>query len=287
MPGTVPQSTDGTDTLDSLWRAYHQLRDRLETAPSAAGEKTKTAGPARQLVQARNRLAEAYLPLVKACAIRLKGHLPRTVELDDLYHAGVFGLMEAIRKYDPAQEVLFTTYAPLRIRGAMFDQLRLTDRAPRLVRDRARKLNHAVTGFRQEHGRPPTRDELAEVLKVSPAELDRILSDGQVVGQVSLDRLLDGDTQDNSAGRSHQIQDPRADNPADTAQRRSLKELLCRMLSRPEQLIVVLYYYEGMTMKEIGQTLDLSESRVSQMHTSIKERLRAHLNGRAGELMTG
>lgn len=287
MPGTVQQSTGGTDTLDHLWRDYHQQRDQLEKARSASGDQRKTLDLTRQFEQARNRLAVAYLPLVKACAIRLKGRLPRTVELDDLQSAGVIGLMDAIQKFDPGQDVLFTTFAPLRVRGEMLDHLRQNDRAPRLVRDRARKLERAVSRFRQEHGRPPTCDELAEVLKVSPAELERILCDGQVVGLVSLDQAIDGNARDADGGLLPQISDPRADNPVESAQRRSLKELLCRMLSRHEQLIVVLYYYEGMTMKEIGRTLDLSESRVSQMHTQIKERLRAHLNGRAGELMTG
>ncbi len=286
MPRTVQPSTHEADTLDHRWREYHRLRGLVKES-RAAGDGADTTKLCQQLDGVRNQLVEAYLPLVKASAIRLKERLPRRVELDDLHSAGVLGLMDAIRKFDPGQKVLFTTFAPRRISGAMIDHLRQIDRAPRLVRERARKLERAVTRFRNKHGRPPMRDELATVLNVAPVELERILADGQVTSMVSLDQPTGPGACDGDAGLTYQFPDPRAASPLDAAHRRSVKELLCKQLSRHEQLIVVLYYFEGMTMKEIGQTLDLSESRVSQMHTSVKERLKAHLRGRAGELIRG
>jgi RNA polymerase sigma factor for flagellar operon FliA len=264
------------DPLKETWDHYLLLRRKLDQHKRDEPQQAALSG---ELTEVRNRLIDAYLPLLKSCAIRLKGRLPNSVELEDLCSAGVFGLMDAIERYDPARGVLFTTFAPLRISGAMLDDLRSTDLVPRLVRDRARKLERAVSKHKKEHGRPPTQDELAGLLNVPLKEVRRILEDGEVASHVSLDQPLNCRSQDRASGIADVLGDTTAVSPIDAAHKQSLKALFCKMLDRHERLIVVLYYYEGMTMKEIGQTLGISESRVSQRHAQIKERLRAQLSG--------
>jgi len=286
MPGKDNSAATPSDPHKEMWDRYLLLRRELEKLDHLDKDKPKKAVAIQQLSEARNQLMDAYLPLLKSCAIRLKGGLPNFVELDDLYNSGVFGLADAIERYDPARGIKFTTFAPLRITGAMLDHLRSIDRVPRLVRDRAKKLERAISKYTKQHGRPPTQDELAKLLGINLKELQRILDDGQVVGEVSLDQPINSKSQTKDMGMAEILGDPAAVSPIDAAHKRSLKELFCKMLSRHERLIVMLYYYEGMTMKEIGQTLDLSESRVSQMHTLVKERLRVHLNGR-DDLLAG
>ena len=233
----------------------------------------------------RNVLIEHYLPLVKYTAERVHSKLPKEVQVEDLMAAGVFGLMDAIEGFDLERGVKFETYCPRRISGAILDELRAMDWVPRLVRSRTGQVEQARKALEAELGRKPTDQELAKKLRVNAEEFRKVHKDAGTVTVVSLSRKCFETDSNKDVNVIDALEDPRQTNPFDTAQRHDLKELVTKDLSRSEQLIVILYYYEQMTMKEIGLTLDLSESRVSQMHTSIMARLKARLLHRSEELV--
>jgi len=226
----------------------------------------------------RNRLMEQYLPLVRYAAERLHAKLPDEVELDDLISAGIFGLMDAVNAFDPARGVKFETYCAPRIRGAILDELRSMDWVPRLVRSRAHKLNEAMHALEAQLGRKPNDSELAKKMHISMSEFRKLQRDAHAVGLVSLSRKWFETDSHKDVREIDVLEDKRSDDPLRAAQRRDIKDLVTRGLSRAERLIIVLYYFEEMTMKEIGLTLDLSESRVSQMHSAILHRLRHQLD---------
>lgn len=231
----------------------------------------------------RNTLMEHYLPIVKYTADRIFSKLPDKVELDDLISAGIFGLMDAIDAFDQDRGVKFETYCSPRIRGAILDELRSMDWVPRLVRSRAHQLERATRTLEASLGRAPTEKETAHELAMPMDEFHRLQRDASAIGLVSLDnKYAEGDGE-KDIREIDIIEDQKSEDPIIEAQKRDLKNLITRGLTRAERLIVVLYYYEEMTMKEIGATLDLSESRVSQMHSSIVARLKAQLNSRKKE----
>jgi RNA polymerase sigma factor for flagellar operon FliA len=231
----------------------------------------------------RNYLMENYLHLVRYNAERIHVKLPDEVELDDLMSAGIFGLMDAIAAFDLERGVKFETYCAPRIRGAILDELRSMDWVPRLVRSRAHKLDAASKQLEVELGRAPTHDEIAKRLKVSMGEFEKMAKDASAVGLVSLSRKWFETDSNKDVREIDVLEDKRGADPVREIQRKDLKELMTKGLSRAERLIIILYYFEEMTMKEIGATLDLSESRVSQMHSSILARLRAQMADRKKE----
>jgi len=233
---------------------------------------------------ARNRLLETYLPIVRYAAERLATKLPDEVDLDDLISAGIFGLMDAVNAFDMDRGVKFETYCAPRIRGAILDELRSMDWVPRLVRSRAHKLNEALRALEAELGRRPEAKELAKKMRLSMREFRKLERDAHAVGLVSLSRKWFETDSHKDVREIDVLEDKRSDDPLRAAQRKDLKELVTRGLSRAERLIIILYYFEEMTMKEIGETLDLSESRVSQMHSAILSRLRHQLERRKKEL---
>ncbi|MCC6240756.1 MAG: FliA/WhiG family RNA polymerase sigma factor [Phycisphaerales bacterium] len=233
--------------------------------------------------QLRNMLMEHYLHLVRYNAERVHVKLPGEVELDDLMSSGIFGLMDAINAFDLDRGVKFETYCAPRIRGAILDELRSMDWVPRLVRSRAHKLNEATKHLEMELGRAPTNDELAKRLDLPVAEFDKMVKDASVVGVVSLSRKWFETDSNKDVREIDVLQDKQGTDPVREIQRKDLKELVTKGLSRAERLIIILYYFEEMTMKEIGTTLDLSESRVSQMHSSILARLKAQMADRKKE----
>lgn len=234
--------------------------------------------------QIRNRLMEHYLPLVKYTADRLSAKLPDEVETDDLISAGIFGMMDAIRSFDLERGVKFETYCVPRIRGAILDELRSMDWVPRLVRSRAHKLDEALRSLEMELGRKPTDTEIAKRMKLPMAEFRKLQRDAQAVGLVSLNRKWFETDSHKDVREIDMLEDKRGENPFRSMQRKDIKDLITRGLNRAERLILILYYYEEMTMKEIGETLDLSESRVSQMHSAILGRLKGQLTDRQKEL---
>jgi RNA polymerase sigma factor for flagellar operon FliA len=242
-------------------------------------EYKKTGGEAL-----RNILLEQYLPLVKYNAERIHTKLPDEVDVEDLMSAGIFGLMDAIDGFDMDRGVKFETFCAPRIRGAILDELRAMDWVPRLVRSRSSQVDQARRSIEKETGQTPTEEEIAKRLNVSKDEYSKIRKDAGAVHVTSLSRKF-FETDSNKDVREIDIlEDPRQVNPLTQVQKRDLKDLITKGLSRAERLIVILYYYEEMTMKEIGVTLDLSESRVSQMHSSILARLKAQMQHRSQEL---
>ena len=232
----------------------------------------------------RNILMEAYLHLVRYNAERVYAKLPNEVDMDDLISAGIFGLMDAIDHFVFDKNVKFETFCARRIQGAMLDELRSMDWVPRLVRSRSHKLEAAKKALEVELGREPTHDELAKKLGVDMEEFEKIFKDAQATSQVSLNRKWYETDSNKDVREIDVLEDRKTKNPLREIQRKDLKQLMSKGLSRAERLIVTLYYFEEMTMKEIGATLDLSESRVSQMHSSIIMRLKAQMSERQGEM---
>lgn len=261
MKTQAARTTDEELTIDKIWNHFH--RDREDCY--------------------RNLLMEHYRDLVRYAAERLHSKLPDKVELDDLISAGIFGLMDAIDAFDPARGVKFETYCAPRIKGSILDELRSMDWVPRLVRARAHQLARATHALEMHLGRKPDENELANELQLDMEEFIRLQRDANAASLVSLStKCGDGDGE-KDVYEIDVIKDHRSEDPLLEAQKRDLKNLLTKGLTRAERLIIVLYYYEEMTMKEIGATLDLSESRVSQMHSSIVQRLKAQMNTRKKE----
>jgi len=234
----------------------------------------------------RNQLMERYLPLVKYNAERIHTKLPDEVDVEDLMSAGIFGLMDAIDAFDLDRGVKFETYCAPRIRGAILDELRSMDWVPRLVRSRTSQVEKARRKLEMQLGRKPTDDELIEKMEVNKEEYAKIRKDAGATSVVSLSRKWFETDSNKDVREIDVVEDSKQVNPLSAVQKRDLKGVITKGLSRAERLIVILYYYEEMTMKEIGVTLDLSESRVSQMHSSILARLKAQLQHRGAELQS-
>jgi RNA polymerase sigma factor for flagellar operon FliA len=234
----------------------------------------------------RNRLIEHYLPLVKYNGERIWQRLPDGVELDDLISAGVFGLMDAINAFDMSRGVKFETYCVPRIRGAMLDELRSMDWVPRLVRSKASKLNECYKQLEVALGRAPNENELAAHMGIPVAEMEKLIADANAVGLISLNKKWYETDSYKDVREIDILEDKKGEDPTRRIQKSDLMRLVTKGLNRNERLIIILYYYEEMTMKEIGATLDLSESRVSQMHSAIVQRLQGQLGRRRPEFGT-
>ncbi len=234
----------------------------------------------------RNRLVENYLPLVKYNGERIWARLPDGVELDDLISAGVFGLMDAIKAFDMSRGVKFETYCVPRIRGAMLDELRTMDWVPRLVRSKASKLNEGIRKLQAKLGRQPSEIELAQQMELTVPELEKMISDANAVNLTSLNKKWYETDSYKDVREIDILEDKKGEDPTKRVQKGDLMRLVTKGLNRNERLIIILYYYEEMTMKEIGSTLDLSESRVSQMHSAIVQRLQGQLGYRRPEFGT-
>ena len=231
----------------------------------------------------RNRLVETYLPLVKYNGERIWSRLPEGVELDDLISAGIFGLMDAIDAFDLSRGVKFETYCVPRIRGAMLDELRTMDWVPRLVRSKASKLNAAIKNLETRLGRHPNEIELAEEMEITVKELEKMIVDANAVNLISLNKKWYETDSYKDVREIDILEDKKGEDPTRRVQQNDLMRLVTKGLNRNERLIIILYYYEELTMKEIGATLHLSESRVSQMHSSIVQRLQTQLGRRRPE----
>ncbi len=239
------------------------------------------ADPTRK--ELRNKLVERYLSLVRYNGERIWARLPEGVELDDLISAGVFGLMDAIDAFDMSRGVKFETYCVPRIRGAMLDELRTMDWVPRLVRSKASKLADATKRLETKFGRAPTPQELAAQMELSVAELEKLVTEANAVGLISLNKKWYETDSYKDVREIDILEDKKGEDPTRRVQKTDLMRLVTKGLNRNERLIIILYYYEELTMKEIGATLDLSESRVSQMHSSIVQRLQSQLGRRRPE----
>ncbi|MEE2657945.1 MAG: FliA/WhiG family RNA polymerase sigma factor [Candidatus Latescibacterota bacterium] len=226
---------------------------------------------------------EGYLPLVKYIAGRLAIGLPRSVEMDDLINAGVVGLIEAYHNFDVEKGVKFETYASLRIRGSILDELRGMDWVPRSTRARSREIERVIARLENNMGRSPTEGELAEGLGVELKVYYAMIDDVSSTTLLSLDELSYGEDDDKPVPLLDTLssQDPvTALSRLETEELRNLLADSIGQLTEQERLVVALYYYEELTLKEIGKVLELSESRVSQLHTKSVLSLRVKLRKR-------
>lgn len=231
----------------------------------------------------RNILIENYLPLVRYNAERVWSKLPDGVDLNDLMSAGVFGLIDAIEAFDMERGVKFETYCVPRIRGAMLDELRTMDWVPRLVRSKASKVEAARKEAEAELGRPPSDSEVAHKLQMPLEEYEKMKAEASAINLVSLNKKWFETDSYKDVREIDIIEDTKGEDPTRVIQKRDVMKLVTKGLNRNERLIIILYYYEELTMKEIGTTLGLSESRVSQMHSSIVNRLKDQLGRRRPE----
>jgi RNA polymerase sigma factor for flagellar operon FliA len=245
------------ETREELWAKFLRTRRRLY----------------------KDRLVEAYMPLVRSLAEQLAIRLPRTVDEDDLMGAGVFGLFKAIENFDPGRNVKFETYCRLRVRGAMIDFLRQQDWIPREARNRGSRLAEVIEHMREKLGRDPTELELSRRLRLSLEAMREALTELRFGAMVSLNTPAD-----NGRGaldeQQNQLIDEDAE-PPQILQRREMCEVVARELTEVERRLVRAYYFEGLTLKAIGQKEGISESRVCQIHGRMLDRLAERLEDEA------
>lgn len=221
----------------------------------------------------REKIILEYAPLVKIVAGRLSMYLGYNVEYDDLVGYGIFGLIDAIDKFDVNKDVKFETYASLRIRGSILDQIRKMDWIPRTVRQKQKKIDEAIRKIETATGRTATEEEIAEELQVSGDELLNWQSQLKVTNMVSLNEYVEQGMEPvmDARGNSHFIQ------PEDSVAQEELKKVLeqsLEVLTEKERKVITLYYYEDLTLKEISNILEVSESRISQLHTKALAKMR-------------
>ncbi|HHU62258.1 MAG: FliA/WhiG family RNA polymerase sigma factor [Bacillota bacterium] len=243
--------------LDLIWDAYKNNND----------------------LKARDLLLEEYIPLVKYVAGRLALSLPHNVETGDLESFGFFGLLDAMEKYDQLRNIKFETYASTRIRGAIIDGLRSMDWVPRSTRSKARSLETQIYRLTNELGRNPEDSEIAAALDVSPERYYELLNEVRGTTLFSLDEAVTTDSQNDNLKLLDLVIDKDISHDERLLQNEIVEELsgAIEKLSEREQLVLALYYYEELTLKEIGHVLDVSESRVSQIHTKAILTLRSML----------
>lgn len=232
----------------------------------------------------REQLILEYAPLVKLVAGRLSMYLGYTVEYDDLVSYGIFGLIDAIDKFDCLKDVKFETYASLRIRGAILDQIRKMDWIPRTVRQRQRELDRAMHEVEIETGHPATDEELALKLNITEDELLEWQSQLKVTNVVSLNEFMESGAEvPNEKNLASHFE-----GPEEVVDKQELKEKLAEsleVLTEKEKKVILLYYYEELTLKEISYALEVSESRVSQLHTRALQKMREKLGKYMGYLI--
>jgi len=233
----------------------------------------------------REKIILEYAPLVKMVAGRLSMYLGYNVEYEDLVSYGIFGLIDAIDKFDALKDVKFETYASLRIRGAILDQIRKMDWIPRTIRQKQKKIDTAIREIEARCGRSATDEEIARNLGISSEEYVDWQSQMKITNVISLNEFLEQGSEipnDNSFNRKAQF-----DEPEEVIERDELKRILAgalELLTEKERKVIVLYYYEDLTLKEISSILEVSESRTSQLHTRALQKMKSKLGNYMGIL---
>jgi RNA polymerase sigma factor for flagellar operon FliA len=244
---------------DTLWKNYK-----------------KTGNP-----EIRDELIVRYAPLVKYIAGRVAVNLPPTVDFDDLVSYGILGLIDAIEKFDIKQGSKFKTYASSRIKGAIFDELRLLDWVPRSIRQKGRELEEVYSRLEHKYGRPATDEEVANALGITVQELEKMILKVSGAALTSLDEMWSVGEDDDEVAVGDTIEGSYAKSPDLAIEKEEVKRILVDAINRlpqREKEVVALYYYEELTLKEIGEVLGVTESRVSQLHTKAILRLRGSLS---------
>lgn len=249
-----------TDHVGNLWVQYKEKHD----------------------IQARDELVLQYAPMVKYVANRLAMNLSTVVEVDELISYGIEGLMDAIEKYDHKRNIKFETYAITRVRGSMIDGLRSMDWAPVSLRQKSKELEKAYAQLEIKLERPATDQEVANELGITIDELSKLLRNLAATTIISLDDFINGDDTGEKKKRIVDLlEDEDTPNALDLVEIAEVKKLLAATIARlpeKEKTVIYMYYYEGLTLKEIGAVLELSESRISQLHTKAILRLRGSLS---------
>jgi RNA polymerase sigma factor FliA len=248
------------DTVEAAWTEYKDMAS----------------------ADARDRLILHFSPLVKYVAGRVAVGLPANIEQADLISYGIFGLIDAIDKYDQSRGIKFETYAISRIRGAIIDELRAIDWVPRSVRFKAREVEKAYTSLENKLKRPPSDAEIAEEMGISVDELTNIYTQLSTVSLVALDELMavDGERGDRLS-MMETLEDTKTASPMEAFESEEMKQILGDAVNRlpeREKIVITLYYYEGLTLAEIGTVLGVTESRICQMHTKAVLALRGKIS---------
>ena len=248
MEKTLEDEVAQADSLQEAWDSYKSNAD-----PGA-----------------RDRLILNYSPLVKYVAGRVAVGLPANIEQADLISYGIFGLIDAIDKYDRSRGIKFETYAISRIRGAIIDELRAIDWVPRSVRFKAREVEKAYSALENKLKHPPSDAEIAQEMGISVEDLNHIYTQMSTVSLVALDELMSGDGQGDKLSLVDTIEDTRTAGPMEVFESEEMKSILQDAINRlpeREKIVVTLYYFEGLTLAQIGEVLGVTESRICQMHT--------------------
>lgn len=227
----------------------------------------------------RDQLIMDYAPLIRFVAQRIAARLPSNIDIDDLISAGVIGLMDAIEKYDPSRDNKFKTYAEFRIRGAILDELRSQDWVPRSVRDKAKRIEKTYAELEQKFGRSVTDQEVSAALGVELDDYYTLVSRVKAVTLLSIDELS-GPHQHDKKSLLECLENVSSKNPFTQLKSKGVRDLLVKNiedLPEKQKLVLSLYYFEDLNLKEIGKILEVTESRVSQLHTQAVEKLRARL----------
>jgi RNA polymerase sigma factor for flagellar operon FliA len=246
--------------LEVIWKTFKRTRDE----------------------NLRNTLIEHHMPLVRSIAERVLQTLPKSIDVDDLSSAGTFGLMDAINGFDLSRGIKFKTYCTTRIRGSILDELRSQDWVPRLVRLKAHRLDRAIRQLEGELGRSPNQMEIAQVLGISLEELQAHEAEANAKTIFSLSEKWDDGDEEKEMEKVEILADRKSVDPVDTIQQSDALEMITGSLTKKERLIILMYYYEGLTMREIGEIMELTESRVCQIHSNVMARLKAQLDRAQG-----
>ncbi|RLB05500.1 MAG: FliA/WhiG family RNA polymerase sigma factor [Deltaproteobacteria bacterium] len=251
------------------------------TALNLPFEKTAFHANGKLSEEEKEEFIVKYGGLVKYMAHRLAARLPKHVAVDDLISAGMIGFIDALDKFDPSREVKFRTYMEIRVRGAMLDELRTLDPVPRSTRQKAQELSDTYNELEKTLNRPPTDEEIAEKLGISIDEFYRILDQTKAVSILPLEYADFENVEDEKRFSPPPYVSTDSSNPLEQLEQKELENQLVKAIEHlpdKEKLVISLYYYDQLTMKEIGQILNVSESRVSQIHSRAMLRLRNALN---------
>ena len=248
------------------------MESQLRDAKNRAGDIPSTL---------KEQIVHEHTPLIRYIVNRIAVRLPSHIDLDDLHNTGVIGLMDAIEKYDPEKNCKFKTYAEFRIKGAILDQLRSLDWVPRSVRQKGRRLERAYGEVEQRLGRSATEDEVADSLGLQLDKLQELVNQVRGISLVNLEEIRTGGQEgDRNGNYADVVEDVNAENPYSTLKLQEMKQIVAdtiATLPEKERLVISLYYYEDLNMKEIGNILGITESRVCQIHTKSVLRLRSKL----------
>ena len=237
----------------------------------------------RLTVEERQKLVEEYLPLIGFIAKKISVRLPANIDVEDLISSGVIGLMDAIDKYDPGRDNKFKTYAEFRIRGAILDELRAQDWVPRSVRDKSKMLERAGTTLESELGRPPTDAEISDHLGLTMSEFHKLVNKVRPANVVSIEEASTFSNVDKKSFLNLLKGDSNPFSQLDTKSAKQLIKKLISELPERQRMVLSLYYYEGFNLKRIGNILEVTESRVSQLHAQAINRLKVKLQNQCKE----